>query len=482
MKQRRSLRVGKKQQPGPGPGPGPGPAPQEIPLEELKAILERAKTTALSAEDLGKLEAAIDTLAFLTSELEAKGTTIKRLRQLIFGARTEKTSNLFGPAAGEEPDSTGAEDDAAAATTPDAASNAAPESAAAEGAAAGEEPRKKRKGHGRNGAASYTGAEKIAVPHEELRHGDPCPFCQKGKVYEQAEPATLVRVTGMAPLSVKVFEKQRLRCNLCGEVVTAKSPEGVGEEKYDESATSMVAVLRYGTGLPFHRLERLQGNLGLPLPAATQWGLVAEAAELLAPAYGELTRLAAQGELLHNDDTNAKILELLAQQQPEAAPEEEPDPEADQSADERTGIFTTGIVSQVGEHKIALFFTGRQHAGENLADVLAQRAAELAPPIQMCDALSRNIKGEFHTILANCLVHSRRKFVDVVDSFPDEVRFIVETLRDVYRNDDDAKQQAMTPEQRLRFHQEHSGPLMHRIAEWLDQQLAEQKVEPNSGL
>jgi transposase len=60
------------------------------------------------------------------------------------------------------------------------------------------------------------------------------------------------------------------------------------------------------------------------------------------------------------------------------------------TGDERTGVFTSGIVSICGGWKIALYFTGWKHAGENLADVLKQRAVALEAPIQMCDALSRN--------------------------------------------------------------------------------------------
>jgi hypothetical protein len=474
MKQRKSLRVGA----GAGTKHQPGPVRQEVRLEELKAILERARVDKLNEADLAQLSATVDTLAVLTAELEAKGASVERLRRLFFGPKSEKTSHLFDETGDDEPDGTGSADEATHPATPqDPASGILPE-----GAAAGEEPKRKRKGHGRNGAASYTGAEKVVVPHEDLHHGDSCPFCQKGKVYVQADPATLLRVTGMAPLSAKLYELQRLRCNLCGEVITAPSPDGVGEEKYDESATSMIAVLKYGTGLPFNRLERLQGSLGIPLPAATQWGLVAEAAELVEPAHEELVRQAAQGELLHNDDTTMKVQELLAQQQPETTPEGEPHPAAGKKSGERTGVFTTGIVSLVEEHKVALFFTGHQHAGENLADVLARRAADLAPPIQMCDALSRNTKGEFETIVANCLTHARRKFVNVVDDFPEEVRFVIETLRDVYRNDAIAKEQAMPPDQRLLFHQEQSEPLMDELEKWLKDQLDEHKVEPNSGL
>jgi hypothetical protein len=72
------------------------------------------------------------------------------------------------------------------------------------------EDKPKRKGHGRNGASSYTGAEKVTLPHSSVQHGQRCPHCDKGKVYEQLEPATLVRVTGMAPLSATVYECQLL--------------------------------------------------------------------------------------------------------------------------------------------------------------------------------------------------------------------------------------------------------------------------------
>jgi hypothetical protein len=156
--------------------------------------------------------------------------------------------------------------------------------------------------------------------------------------------------------------------------------------------------------------------------------------------------------------------------------------EANGATETRTGVFTTGIVAQRQDHRIALFFTGPKHAGENLADVLVHRAATLAAPIQMCDALSRNLPGELETILANCLAHSRRRFVDVVNDFPDECRHLLETLRDVYKHDTLARQQKLSPEERLRLHQAESGPLMDNLEEWLREQVEEKKVEPNSGL
>jgi hypothetical protein len=201
---------------------------------------------------------------------------------------------------------------------------------------------------------------------------------------------------------------------------------------------------------------------------------VRDALPPLVPAWDELLRQAAQGEVLYHDDTTMKILALTGEQRRAAA--------ADDETDARTGVFTSGIVATRDDHVIALFFTGRQHAGENLAAVLAQRAGDLAPPIQMADALAANTAGDFDALLANCLAHARRRFVDVVDHFPAEVRHVLETVREVYRTDALARERALSAEERLRVHQTESGPRMVELETWLRQQLDEHRVEPNSGL
>ncbi len=418
---------------------GASPGHRDLSLPELIGIVDRAKTGPISEADHGTLMTAVDTLAFLTQELSSKGTTIERLRRMLFGASTEKTSQVVGETPGD--------------------------------AEAGGPQKAKPPGHGRNGAAAYPGAEKVKVPHGTLHGGGGCPGCQKGKIYPLG-PAVLLRVRGMAPLGATLYELDRLRCNLCGEVYTAEAPAGVGDKKYDETVPAMIGEFKYGVGLPFNRIEKLQKGFGIPLPAATQWELVDRAAGLIEPAHAELVKQAAQGEVLHNDDTTAKILELMAAAKAEGAG----------AAGKRTGVFTTGIVAQCQDHRIALFFTGRQHAGENLADVLAQRAATLAAPIQMCDALSRNVPKDLKTIVAHCMAHSRRLFVDVADEFPEECRHLLETLREVYKHDALARDEKLSPEERLRLHQAESGPLMEGLEKWLRDQIEEKKVEPNSGL
>jgi transposase len=449
---------------------------EKVDMDEIEAILEDARK-ALSAEQHRKLKAAVDTLAFLTSEIEDKSTTIRRLRKLLFGSTTEKTEKILpdGAKAGESgpPQS-------------DAAGTRGGEGNGGQGDGAEpdldqdqeqEQEKKKRKGHGKNGADIYTGAETIEVPHPSLKSGDACPEVNcKGKVYRLADPAVLVRIVGQAPLGGKVYKLERLRCNLCLKVYTAAPPEGVGRNKYDESSAAMIALLKYGSGLPFNRLERLEWNLGIPLPAATQWDIVEDVALLFRPVYRAIIRAAAQGEILHNDDTPAKILALMGERREKALAK------GDITSGERTGLFTSGIISRIGERKIALFFTGKKHAGENLEELLKERAPDLKQAIQMCDALAANVTGDLKVIVANCMAHGRRQFVDVAPSFPAECRFVLETLAEVYKNDADARKEKMTPEDRLRYHRERSWPHVKALRRWMRKQLVERLVEPNSGL
>jgi len=422
--------------------------PQDVEMDEIEEVLGRVRTK-LGEREYELLRKLLDAYGYVTELVEDENTTIRRLRNILFGAKTEKAKNVIkGGAKGATSSRSGAEGGS----------------------------RKPAQGHGRNGAEQYEGATTTAVSHEQLKHGDRCPDCARGKVYNQEEPKRLVRLFGQAPIGANVYALQRLRCNLCGKIHVAKAPDGVGSEKYDATGKSMVALLKYGTGMPFNRLQRLQRNVSIPLPASTQWEIVKEASEEVEPVFQEMVRQAAQGEVLHNDDTTMKVLALSN------TGEEGPAEEDEHETKERTGVFTSGIVATKDGRKIALFFTGRRHAGENLSQVLKSRAVALDPPIQMCDALSRNMPPGLATIVANCLAHARRQFVDIAPRFPDECEYVLESLRTVYRVDHDAMERGLSALERLKLHQAESRPVMVKLEEWCKAQFLERKVEPNSGL
>jgi len=421
----------------------------DINTEQLQELSQRLEEQRLEPRDYEIIRAVLKSYVYLHTMLQQKKTSIKKLLRTVFG-KTEKSKNLLKKSKdGKDKNS----NDPGSSTTTD------------------QGPEKKVKGHGRNGHSAYTGAERISAEHPELKHGDPCPECPKGKVYDVKEPETIVRIKGTAPLQATAYELEKLRCNLCGLIFKATLPAQAGPKKYDETAAAMIALLRYGSGFPFKRLENLQAGFGVPLPASTQWEVAEQAADKIYPAYDELLRRSAQAEILHNDDTPMKVLELMKENQ-----------EQEKKKSSRTGIFTTGIVARLAGRRVALFFTGRNHAGENMTEVLRKRSSGLPPPIQMCDALSRNISKEFATILVNCMSHGRRNFVDIYESFPEQCRHVIETLAEVYKNDAETKQQAMSADERLEYHQTHSGTLMDNLNLWLEEQFSEKKVEPNSGL
>ncbi len=464
----------------------------EIAHQELNDILAHVKAS-LPSSDYEQIKKLINAYVALQQLIQKKNMSISRLRKMIFGSKTEKTSNVLK---GQKESQEGQASETA--TTKENLDNTVEESQSAKTdnepqtnneVAGKNKPDKQKsppKGHGRIPASAYHGAKQVKVPHEKLKSGDPCPLCPTGKVYLLKKPAVIVRVTGSAPLPATVYHLERLRCNLCGEVFVAETPSGVGPDKYDERAVSMAANLKYGCGMPFNRLEGLQGSMGIPLPSSTQWENLRDRAEQLKSTFGELIRQAAQADLLHNDDTWQKILELMKENQekekePVRSKKTDKDIDGERSS-ERRGMFTTGIIAIKGKRKIALFFTGRNHAGENLAEVLKLRAKELGPPIQMSDALSRNLPKTIETIAANRIPHGRRKFVDVKESFPQEVKHVLNIIGQVYENDDYTKKHKTTPEQRLQYHQEHSKPLMDDLKKWFKVQFKEKLVEPNSGL
>ena len=258
------------------------------------------------------LKALADAYAYLTDLVGDKNTSINRLRKLLFGAKTEKTAAVVGPETHGQ---------AAASHGESVPAEPSLQSAAAGGAE--NDSAKPCQGHGRNGADAYVGAEKIAVPHQSLRPGDGCPECQQGTVYETGRPGVLVRIVGQSPVQAKVYQLQKLRCNLVVRF-SQPAPEGIGEEKYDATAGSMIALLKYGSGMPFNRLERLEGNVGIPLPASTQWDIIHAQAERAEPAFEELIRQAAQGDVVFNDDTTVKILEMMGERARQASLAEDP--------------------------------------------------------------------------------------------------------------------------------------------------------------
>jgi transposase len=459
-------------------------APEQVRLSaaEGEAIIVRLSVYAPSRSDCEICIQVIRLYFWFTAVVEEAKLSLKKLRTLLLG-RGPRRPKPSDPASSSLSDSAGGEGEATgeASTREEAAEPseaAGSTSGSGESASAGKPKGGHRPGTGRLGADAYVGAERVECRHEELAVGQRCPVCGQGTLYE-LPPGRQIRIDGHALLSALRYELQKLRCSACGQLFTAPLPEEAGEETYSPRARAVLAVSRCYLGVPLYRLQGYQAMLGVPVPDATQWDQIEKIGDCSYPVFAYLERLAAQGELIHQDDTSVRILSLMAenlriQAQAEALGLSRPT--------ERTGMFTTGLVVQVGAHTICLYYSGRDHAGEHLQSLLLQRQAGLAKPLVMSDALSRNEANESELIRCHCLAHGRRQFSDLEDTFPVECQMVIEALKQVFDHDDEARDQQLSPEARLAYHQALSQPIMDGLKQWLQKQFDDRLVEPNSSL
>ncbi|HEY5867952.1 MAG TPA: transposase [Candidatus Tectomicrobia bacterium] len=241
-----------------------------------------------------------------------------------------------------------------------------------------------------------------------------------------------------------------------------------------------MAVGRYVLGLPLYRIEAYQAMRGVPVPDATQWDQIEALGDCAYKVFAQMEHEAAQGELIFHDDTAVRILALMQENHALVAAAQAHGLSTPQ---DRTGMHTTALVVKVGEHTAILYYSSRRHAGENLQGLLDHRAAGLDKPLAMSDALSSNeVANEAAVIRCHCLAHGRRKFSDLEAIFPHECRVVLEVISQVFDHDEQARQAQLSPEARLAYHQAQSRPLMDGLQRWLDTQIDEHLVEPNSAL
>lgn len=428
----------------------------ELTPKEVSELLDRLDKGELSEGDCHQLKEVLLAMVWMGQKLEDKDLSIRRLQRL-FGIKTEKAENIFGRNEKND-DGTG-----------DSGSNSF-EGEGGGGSGPGGDDNGTKCG-GQHGACDYPDGEKIIHPHESLKVGDVCPECERGTLYFYGY-GSVVRLIGQPAIRAVIHQPEQLRCSACLKLFTAKLPEQVSKGRADPTAKSMVAIFRYGSGIPFYRNEGLQEGLRTPLPDSTQWDMSEDVGNAAWPVFNELIDVAANSDLIHLDDTGAKILSLMR--------------EIKDDKRERKGIFTTGVLARTNENReICLMFTGNRHAGENVQTLLDKRPEHLPLVKLMCDALSRNEPKKTKVILGNCNDHARREFLDLIPAKkdqppPDECVYFISRLGVVYYHDSLTKK--MPPRERLEYHKKHSLPIMEELRDWCWLSIENKKVEPNSNM
>lgn len=343
---------------------------------------------------------------------------------------------------------------------------------------AGKRPYKKERKKGLRGSAAYPDAEVIDCRHPTLKPGDICPKCGQGKLYAMiGAVGKIIKLIGSPILQATLYNVHKLRCNACDWISSAPLPEEAKGPRESITARAMVAIMKYGAGMPFYRQAQVQGYLKTPISASALWSGLKDLVVVGLVVWKEMRFFAAQGEVLHNDDTKNKIMSVIREQQKALRAEDVPKPKG---KGPRKGIFTSGILAKTGSVKIMLFFTGHQNAGENLEALLAERDASLPMPIQMSDASTMNTPGKFKVHGGLCLTHDRRYFIKSYKSFKQASTYVIKKFKEVYKVEAQAKRLKLTAFARLQLHQEKSGPIMEELKQWLDEQKKNKVFEENS--
>ena len=439
--------------------------------EQAEALIAKVKKNELDKEAQQLLCQVIRMFMWLQFALRETKISLIKIKKLVFGQKSEKQkketsthSNGSGnetPPPKDKPDSktSGSQsDDKIQEDSAETEDTSVPPSHSGSG---------KKGNGGRIGFDAYTGAETIYCSHPDHNSGDRCPQCRLGSLFKMAEPGSEIRLLSQGLLQAIIYFLERYRCSACGAVFKAPMPDDVANQKYDESARVALAIMHYYMGLPFKRIELYQQMVGIPLPDATQFELVESVVDVAYRIYEFLKHKAADSPLAYHDDTTARILSLIKENQ--------------QSDPARKAMYSTAMVFS-GEHPICLYVTGRQHAGENLDDIVDLRDEALEPIMQMSDGLAANHLKDNDSLWINCLIHGRRNFVDIESVFPEECHYAIDAIGQIYHHEAQIKKQGLNDQERLAFHQQQSAPIMDEFKIQMQKHLETHWVEENSRL
>ena len=420
---------------------------EDINYEALKELIARVEHAiehelALEADDLRLLLNAIHTLMTVQSQLEEKDITLYKLRKLL-GMITSSEKRKS------------------------ADNDASEDNKKANKKKQNRKPKPKKK-------PARTEHHKL----EDVKKGDSCPECPKGKLFKK-EPGTLLRISGSAPLEAVRHVVEQLECNLCGYVVSAPLPkevldDGSAQQQYGYSARSVMSIHKHFSGIPYYHQGTLNELFGWPVTASSIFDQCEYVANDVIPIFHEMKRVAANAYLIYIDDTNNRILD--------SKPEERPKRNG-KGTQMRSGIYTSGLIAitDTGK-KIYLYNTGLGHAGEFLDEILRLRETSLPPPIIMSDALSRNLPTVIvNAIIALCNSHARRLFVDVEKNHPQEVKLILDLYGKIWTHERESGELDHSHGERLIYHTEKSLPIMESIKVQCESYLISTALEEHGG-
>ena len=452
--------------------PSPKPIKIKLTKSQIKELQTRLQERTLTDEDISIIKSVLDLNFWLQEELLSSKLSIKRLQKL-FGFKTEKNSNLKSDSGNNNSSDNLPQNK----DEPDSPIQQQPLNNQEQDESQWDED----KNHGRTAASDYTGLPIEPVSHtdEKISSGS-CPDCANcdsdGKLYP-LPPSSVIMLESQPLISGTHYQLERSRCRLCNKYFTADLPSHhQGQSKYTHSCYTQIAIWHYYAGVPFKRLEMLQQAQGVPLSDATQYDLMKTMYEdVIDVVVGELRQEAADSTTLFFDDTSATIVEQIIENK-----------KAETKKD-KSSIHATALLAENNGNKICLFDTGTEPAGKSMKKLLKllKQRKSTKKFITMSDASPVNFEDLEDSLMVKwiislCLVHSRRKFNELLTDEDQDIQLVLDIMSKVYQNERHCKQNNLNDDERLAYHQKHSGPVMAALYTWLNNLILHKEVEPNS--
>lgn len=288
--------------------------------------------------------------------------------------------------------------------------------------------------------------------------GSSCPNCPSGKMHPDT-PRTAKILMAARLIELVVVEREALRCRTCETTVVAPAPEILSNSACGVHASliAMIADLRFRLGFPSLRMENWLADQNVILSDSRQAQVFAWAADELSPFFSALCQQIANSKLVYRDDTPGRIIDYQKEQRLLKASGEKA---------ARVGVYTTYVEAKLQNGStLVLAETSQKHCGEVFAELLTYRT-EGDSILSMSDASPMNFVElpEGKSTNALCHAHARRKFFDLLGSYPETSKSFLQIFDDLFRNDAEIASVTDDPYERLKLHQQLSSPLMVKLS------------------
>jgi hypothetical protein len=400
----------------------------------------------------------VETYLLILSLLSKKNSSIRKLKQFIFGPKKEKdsppnTAPKSKDNLSDNNDSTNSNENSKNSEKSNSPSGPENNDDSKKPENPKEEKKPRKGGNGRNSEKDYQASLVINCSLcKSEKAGEICPKCGNSTLYDSGETSQ-IKLIGSAPVFAVRFVQEISKC-ICGAIFKGKIPEKYNDlynsPKYTPSALSSIIHSKYDIGVPFGSLSKFQQNCGVPLPASTQSNKINEHEDLFSKLFSHMMLTAANLDVFGMDDTSIKISEgnkkNLNKKQINA----------------HGSVFVCHDLEK--NNKVIIYDFSFDHAGIFLLKILSLRNKNLDSPICISDALPCYLPyiKESKAIKANCNSHARRKFF--YDRNEDELcEKIISNYKIIYQNDKLCKQEKKDPKERQVYHEESSQEAMGNI-------------------